>query len=293
VVLPELEEGSEVLLDDGKISLTVTAANSDAAKAVVQRGGVLTGRKSVKLPGKTLRLPVLTERDLENIRHAAEFGFTGLLQPFVHSGEELKELKAILADHGAGHVQVFAKIETMEGFANLESILPEADVIVIARGDLGNDMPLWQLPAVQKEISAACRAAGKPFIVKGIMTPAGARKAVEAGASGIVVSNHGGRVQGGVPSTAEVLPAIADAVKGKLTIFVDGGIRSGVDVYRALALGADAVLIGRPVVPFIYAAGAEGLKVYLDRIIGELTSTMTMCGTPTLKDIGRDNVILP
>ena len=135
--------------------------------------------------------------------------------------------------------------------------------------------------------------AGRPFIIKGVMTVAGAKKAVEAGAAGIVVSNHGGRVQGGVPSTAEVLPAIADAVKGQLTILVDGGIRSGVDVFRALALGADAVLIGRPVVPFIYAAGAEGLKVYLDRLLGELTSTMTMCGTPTLADIGRDNVILP
>ena len=135
--------------------------------------------------------------------------------------------------------------------------------------------------------------AERPFIIKGIMTAAGAKKALEAGAAGIVVSNHGGRVQGGVPSTAEVLPAIADAVKGKLTILVDGGIRSGVDVFRALALGADAVLVGRPVVPFIYAAGAEGLRVYLDRILGEFTSTMTMCGTPTLADIGRDNVIIP
>ena len=135
--------------------------------------------------------------------------------------------------------------------------------------------------------------AAMPFIIKGVMTVRGAEKAVEAGASGIVVSNHGGRVQGGVPSTAEVLPAIADAVKGKLRIFVDGGIRSGVDVFRALALGADAVLVGRPVVPFIYAAGADGLRTYLDRIVGELTSTMTMCGTPTLADIGRANVTAP
>ena len=132
--------------------------------------------------------------------------------------------------------------------------------------------------------------AGMPFIVKGIMTPKAAEKAVEAGASAIVVSNHGGRVQGGVPSTAEVLPGIADAVKGKITILVDGGIRSGVDVYRALALGADAVLIGRPVVPYIYYAGKEGLYAYLDKLIDELTSTMTMCGTPTLADIGRDNI---
>ena len=77
-----------------------------------------------------------------------------------------------------------------------------------------------------------------------------------------------------------------------MKIFVDGGIRSGVDVFKALALGADAVLIGRPVVPFIYAAGAEGLKVYMDRIVSQLRDTMTMCGIPTLSDIGRDNVFI-
>lgn len=129
-----------------------------------------------------------------------------------------------------------------------------------------------------------------PFMIKGIMTPKGALKAVEAGADAIVVSNHGGRVQGNVPSTAEVLPEIVDAVKGQIKIFVDGGIRSGVDVFKAIAMGADAVLIGRPVVPFIYAAGEEGFKVYMDKIVKELRDTMAMCGTPTLADISRDNI---
>ena len=129
-----------------------------------------------------------------------------------------------------------------------------------------------------------------PFIIKGIMTVKGAEKAVEAGAAAIVVSNHGGRVQGGVPSTCEVLPEIAEAVKGRVTVLVDGGIRSGVDVFRALALGADAVLIGRPVLPMIYAAGAEGFKVYMGKIAKELRDTMTMCGCPSLKDITRDCV---
>lgn len=141
------------------------------------------------------------------------------------------------------------------------------------------------------ELRQITQYAKMPFIVKGVMTPRGAEKAIEGGAAAIVVSNHGGRVQGGVPSTAEVLPSIAKAVNGRIPVFVDGGIRSGVDVFRALALGADAVLVGRPVVPFVYAAGAEGLRVYLDRITAELRDTMTMCGTPTLADIGPDNVI--
>ena len=140
-----------------------------------------------------------------------------------------------------------------------------------------------------REITAYAK---MPFIIKGIMTPAGAVKAVESGAKAIVVSNHGGRVQGGVPSTAEVLPSIADAVKGKITIIVDGGIRSGVDVFRAIALGADAVLIGRPIIPAIYGGGAEGFKAYMDKIVGELKSTMTMCGAASLKEITREKIWL-
>ena len=163
VVLNALEVGCEILLDDGKILLRVTAPQE--GRTEVLRGGVLTGRKSVKLLGKTMRLPVLTERDLSNIRQAAEYGVTGLLQPFVRSGEDLKELRQLLDENGAGFLQIFAKIESMEGVEHLQDILLYADVIVIARGDLGNDMPLWQLPAVQKKISAVCRAAGKPFIV--------------------------------------------------------------------------------------------------------------------------------
>ena len=106
-----------------------------------------------------------------------------------------------------------------------------------------------------KDIAAM---AGKPFILKGIMTVAGAEKALEAGAAGIVVSNHGGRVLDQCPATAEVLPAIADAVGGKMKIFVDGGIRSGMDVFKALALGADAVLIARPFVTMVYGGAAGG-----------------------------------
>ena len=130
--------------------------------------------------------------------------------------------------------------------------------------------------------------AGVPFILKGVMTVAGAKKALEAGAAGIVVSNHGGRVQDGVPATAAVLPAIADAVKGKMTILVDGGIRSGVDVCKALALGADACILARPYVNAVYGGGAEGVKVLTDKLRGELADTMAMCGVHSLSQISRD-----
>lgn len=128
---------------------------------------------------------------------------------------------------------------------------------------------------------------GKPFILKGIMTVNGAKKALEAGASGIVVSNHGGRVLDQCPATAEVLPAIVDVVGGKMTILVDGGIRTGMDVFKALALGADAVLIGRPFVNMVYGGGAEGVQVYVDKLKAELADTMAMCGAHKLSDIKR------
>lgn len=141
-----------------------------------------------------------------------------------------------------------------------------------------------------EELRQIVELAGKPFIVKGVMTVAGARKALEAGAAGIVVSNHGGRVLDQCPATAEVLPAIADAVGGKLTIFVDGGVRTGMDVFKALALGADAVLIGRPFVTMVYGAGAEGVKVYVDKLKAELADTMAMCGAHSLAEISRSMI---
>ena len=132
--------------------------------------------------------------------------------------------------------------------------------------------------------------AGVPFIIKGIMTVKGARKALEAGAAGIVVSNHGGRVQDGVPATAEVLPGIAEAVKGQMTILVDGGLRSGVDVCKALALGADACILARPYVTAVYGGGEDGVKVLTEKIKAELQDTMAMCGVHSLSEISRDMI---
>ena len=144
-----------------------------------------------------------------------------------------------------------------------------------------------------KEMKEIIESAGVPFIVKGIMTVEGAKKALEAGAAGIVVSNHGGRVLDQCPATAEVLKEIADVVKGQMKIFVDGGIRSGVDVFKALAMGADAVIIARPYVTSVYGGGEEGVKLYTDKIGAELADTMAMCGAGKLADINEKMVRLP
>lgn len=138
-----------------------------------------------------------------------------------------------------------------------------------------------------KEIVQMCKV---PFIVKGVMTVKGALKAKEAGAAAIVVSNHGGRVLDQCPATAEVLEEIAKAVGGSMKILVDGGIRSGVDVFKALALGADGILICRPFVPMVFGAGAEGVTTYIEKIGAELKDTMNMCGAGSLGEITRDMV---
>lgn len=144
-----------------------------------------------------------------------------------------------------------------------------------------------------EELAEVIASAGKPFLVKGIMTDRGALKAQQAGAAGIVVSNHGGRVLDQCPATAEVLPEIVDALRGSgMKILVDGGIRSGVDVFKALAIGADGVLICRPFVTAVYGGGAEGVKTYIAKIGGELADAMQMCGANTLSDISRDMVRL-
>lgn len=141
-----------------------------------------------------------------------------------------------------------------------------------------------------EELREIVKAAGVPFIVKGIMTVKGALKAKEAGAAAIVVSNHGGRVLDQCPATAEVLEEIATAVDGSMKIFVDGGIRSGTDVFKALALGADSVIIARPFVTAVYGGGREGVEAYIQKIGSELADTMAMCGVSSLAEITRDCV---
>ena len=142
----------------------------------------------------------------------------------------------------------------------------------------------------EDELQEVAEMAGVPFIIKGIMTRRGALKAKDAGAAAIVVSNHGGRVLDQCPATAEVLEDIVEAVGGRMKILVDGGLRSGVDVFKALAMGADGVLLGRPFVTAVYGGAAEGVQCYIDKIGGELEDTMRMCGANTISDISRDMI---
>lgn len=164
-VLPHLLPGQELLLDDGKILARVTENRGDRAEATVLRGGVLRGRKSICLCGVYIETPVLTGMDLENIKKAADYGVTWLMQPFVRRREELEAVRSALDEKGGENIRIMAKIESVEGVENIGQIIPACDEICIARGDLGNALGLCELPAAQKRLAAQCRAAGRDFTV--------------------------------------------------------------------------------------------------------------------------------
>ncbi|PMG37477.1 alpha-hydroxy-acid oxidizing enzyme [Vibrio splendidus] len=130
-----------------------------------------------------------------------------------------------------------------------------------------------------------------PMVIKGILDEEDAKDAVRFGADGIVVSNHGGRQLDGVLSSAKALPAIADAVKGDTKILVDSGIRTGLDVVRMMAMGADCTLLGRSFVYALAAQGQAGVENLLDLYDKEMRVAMTLTGAKTIKDLNRDSLV--
>jgi len=143
-------------------------------------------------------------------------------------------------------------------------------------------------PKTVDELKEVISGTSLPFILKGIMTVEEAHLAVEVGAAAIVVSNHGGRILDQTPGAADVLPEIAEAVRGRITIIADGGVRSGVDALKLLALGADAVLVGRPVIIGAFGDGAAGVKVILEKYTAELKQAMILTGCKSIAEINED-----
>ncbi len=143
--------------------------------------------------------------------------------------------------------------------------------------------PVW--PKSAAKLSEIIQRTPAKFVIKGIMTPDEAKLCLDAGAAGIVVSNHGGRVLDGQPGTARVLPDVVKAVHEQIAVLVDGGIRSGTDVLRMLALGADAVFIGRPLSMAVLGGGQTGAASYLDSIRQELIQSMILTGTASVQDV--------
>lgn len=206
--------------------------------------------------------PIMFEAGIKAID---EFGGHGI--PIVKPRPNEQIIERFKQAEEAGAIAVGIDVDTA-GFVNMRLLGAEAG------------------PKSEKELKELISSTSLPVIIKGIMTPDEAKLAADCGAAGIVVSNHGGRVLDHTPGVADVLSEVARPVKGKLIVFADGGIRRGVDVLKCLALGADAVLIGRPLVVGAFGAGREGVKRILNKIQTELETAMLLTGCASLQDIG-------
>lgn len=195
--------GTELLMDDGKLLLVLEKPKLFR----VLRGGVLESRKSVALVGALINTPAMTEADRRNIDLARECGVTAVMQPFVRGRDDLLSVRSALNEAGCESVRILAKIENAQGMAALDDIIPFCDEIVIARGDLGNSMNLWQLPAAQKRIAKVCRKAGRDFMVVTQMLDSMMHRAV--------------------PTRAEVSDIFNAVLDGASSVMVTGETASG------------------------------------------------------------------
>lgn len=217
---------------------------------------------------------------------AGTVGCTGDGVPdFIHESG----FAAIKALNGQG-IPFIKPWEDQELFTKLDKALDSGAMVVGMDVDAAGLVTLRKMgrpvaPKPVSELAAVIRRTKAKFVVKGVMTVDEAKMCVDAGAAGIVVSNHGGRVLDGTPGTARVLPDIAAAVRGKVCILADGGVRSGADVLRMLALGADAVMIGRPFSMAILGGGKDGAARLLDKIRQELIQCMVLTGTASVSAV--------
>jgi len=168
VTYPPLHErlsaGCTILLDDGLINLTVTEIAGSEVRCVVMAGGTLSANKSINIPSVSIPLPSLTDKDRADIRFGVEHGFDFIAASFVRSASDVADVRAALRECGGEHIHIIAKIENREGVDNLDDIIGAADGIMVARGDLGVEIPPYEIPGLQKTMIAKTVAQGKPVI---------------------------------------------------------------------------------------------------------------------------------
>jgi 4-hydroxymandelate oxidase len=178
--------------------------------------------------------------------------------------------------------------ELRSGYAiDAADLIPEVHGGTLPLSDIGL---LIDPSLTWEDVAAFAEDSGLPVLVKGVLTPEDARLAAEHGAAGVVVSNHGGRQLDTVPAGADALPGVVEAVGDRLDVLVDGGLRRGADVLKALALGARAVMVGRPVLWGLTVGGAEGVRAVVDILRGELEAALALAGVPRAAELDRSAV---
>ncbi|GBF78006.1 pyruvate kinase [Paenibacillus sp. 598K] len=160
-----VKSGDRILIDDGLVDLTVQDVTDTEVRCLIVSGGKLKPRKGVNLPGIRTTLPGVTERDIAHIAFGIEHGVEMIAASFVRKAEDIYEIRQLLEEQGAPHVQIISKIENEEGVLNLEAIIEASDGIMVARGDLGVEIPIEDVPLMQLRMIEQCNLAGKPVIV--------------------------------------------------------------------------------------------------------------------------------
>lgn len=160
----DVKPGNTILIDDGLVGLTVKSVEGNKVHCVVNNTGLVGTHKGVNVPGVSIQLPALTEKDAADLKFGCEVGVTMIAASFIRKVDDVLAIRKLLKENGGEHILICSKIENQEGVDNIDSILEASDAIMVARGDLGVEIPIENVPAVQKMIIQKCNAAGKPVV---------------------------------------------------------------------------------------------------------------------------------
>ena len=288
-----------------KISFPVMIAPAGGHKVAHPEGELATAR-AASAAGTIMALSTSSNYSMEEVARA---GTGPLWFQLYHRGYDLTEMLVHRAEE-AGYIAICLTVDTPlpgtkerdirnqyvrpRGLELANFVGEQAMQGLISGTDEASDWEQPRFPTLTwSELGWLRTLTSLPLVIKGIRTAEDARLCVESGVDGILVSNHGGRQIDGTLSSVETLPEIVEAVKGQAEIYLDGGIRRGADVLRALALGARAVLIGRPLFWGLAVDGEDGVRMVLELLRQELDRAMGYCGVTNIESVNRSLVALP
>lgn len=160
----DVKAGDTILIDDGLVGLTVESIEGNKIHCTVQNTGFVATHKGVNVPGVSIKLPALTEKDIADLKFGCEIGVNAVAASFIRKASDVETIRQILNENGGEDIKIISKIENQEGVDNIDAILEASDGLMVARGDLGVEIPFEKLPAVQKMMIEKCNAAGKPVV---------------------------------------------------------------------------------------------------------------------------------
>lgn len=285
----------------------ITRAYLDSLLVEVRHLDAVMPSTQLELYGKTFRTPVTTGA-LSHLHRIAPDGMALMAKGAADAGAicfsgmgSKEELERMIAT-GASVIKIIKPYADRDSVRDKIRHAEECGALAVGididhafdmhhggQYDVVDDMPMY--PMSQQELCELVKMTKLPFVIKGVLSRQDARKCQDAGVQGMVVSHHNGRVDGSVPPLM-ILEEILEETKGQVPLFVDCSLQSGLDVFKALALGATACSVGRPLMPRIKQDGAEGARQVIEQITRELTYTMSMTCSPDLQHIDRSVVRL-